>query len=136
MFKDSKYFISENRFRFEVGELKCYPLPPIRDNTHQLFPRMSFNTSTAIAFWEYNFPNSFLGSIPGHVIWKDAMYLISNSKKQGVERLTGSIFIYALIHRYREIELSSADESFPEIHVLDPGTLFWSLTFFRAYISL
>ena len=88
-----------------------------------LFPRMSFNTSTAIAFWEYNFPNSFLGSIPGHVIWKDAMLLISNSKKQGVERLTGSIFIYALIHRYREIEISSADELFPEIHVLDPGTL-------------
>ena len=105
-------------------DIECLaPLDRFAQMGGAIIPRMSYNTSTAIPFWEHNFPNSLLGSIPRHVFWMDAMQLIANSTKQGVERVTGSIFLYDLIHRFKKIEFETADRDLPHLHIMDPGMI-------------
>jgi mannosyltransferase OCH1-like enzyme len=105
-------------------DIECLaPLDRFAQMGGAIIPRMSYNTSTEIPFWEHNFPNSLLGSIPRHDFWMDAMQSIAKSTKQGVENVTGSIFLHDLIYRYKKIELETADNDLPQLHIMDPGML-------------
>lgn len=78
--------------------------------------RMSENDT--LPFAEHNVPNSWMASIPSHPFWIQALNSLKLSRTQGVESVSGSVFLD------EELKKWAWDESLPDINFVQPGLIF------------
>ncbi|KAJ3303644.1 hypothetical protein HDV03_003618 [Kappamyces sp. JEL0829] len=82
-----------------------------------LLPQLELSVENEhISFPEHNIPNSWMASTPNNIFWMSMLQEIAAGTSQGVEQVTGSVFLYNHLFKWQK-----KTGEVPEVTLLYPG---------------